>query len=194
MLGGSSLADQSGVVVSCRDLSSHQREEELQKLNQIFQELASQSKPPLALAFDWLRQLSEQLRQGNEGGEKHVDLIDKIIRQLRKVELTYDRLAFYQSRKKAAPENVILLDARHLLDDILSEFPRSEAEQVSIDWQASQGLLKVDPAQISFALETTLSYLLRFLPQNETLKIHAENREVKSRPVLVHRDRLSSAA
>lgn len=184
MLGGSSLADQSGVVISCRDLTSYQREEELQQLNQIFHELASQTKPPLALTFDWLRQLREQLRQKNDGGEKQVDLIDKVIRQMRKVQLTYDRLAFYQSRKKAAPENVILLDARRLTDDILSEFPQSEADQVSIDWQATQVLLKVDPAQVSFSLQTTLSYLLRFLPQNETLKVHAENREVKGRPVL----------
>ena len=178
ILAASSMGDQAGVVISCRDISSYQRQEEIRMLSEIFYEVAAQTKPPLALTFDWLRQLREQ-RQGKEDGNgTRVDLIDKIVRQLRKVQLTYDRLAFYKGVEKPCPENIIFLDAHSLIQDILNEFPQCEVEQVKINWSASRTLLQVDPAQISYALETTLAYLLRFLPQEQVLNVVAEDRRV----------------
>src|SRR5262249_54615377 len=72
-------------VFVCKALTVARRLEKLESLGTLFQDVALQSHTPLALVDTWVR---HRARENPDD-----DLYAKILPQLRKIEITYDRLA-----------------------------------------------------------------------------------------------------
>lgn len=155
-----------GRVFIAKDLSLYQRVKELEYLDKLYYELAIQTKTPLSLAFSWLRQIKDE-----ETDSSKIDMVDKIIQQLRKVNLTYDRLALYDKREGIMPFNEVLLDMSEVLERLFYEMPETEKNKVEFEPKGVLPCLRGDVFQLTFCLKAILSYLMRFASEKRKISI-----------------------
>ncbi len=163
-------------VYISKDLSGLKRLEQLEYQSKLAYEVAAQSQSSLSLAFTWLRKLRDNLgafRNEIEIGE----MANKIIRQLRKVQATYDRMTFYQDdengkHKAWEPEHPIRLNLLIEIERMLDDFPSSDRDLVSIPEINFTPSIMADPVQISLILESLFSYLLRYASTDRQININ----------------------
>jgi PAS domain S-box-containing protein len=161
LLSGATLPEPfSGRVFTAKDLSMHKRVEELQYLERMYREIAVQTKTPLSLVFSWLRRAKEGC-----GAGPLADTLDKVLAQLRKVELTYDRLALYNRDTGSLLYNELFLNFSEILDKVMRGFPQAERQKIQVEMDQPLIYVRGDLDQLSFCVETILSYLLRFAPE-----------------------------
>jgi PAS domain S-box-containing protein len=138
----------------CKDLTAARRLEQLEALRSLFQEVALQSHTPLALVETWIR------RRAKESPDD--DLYGRILPQLRKIEITYDRLAHSMDGgtvfQAAEPQ---ALDVGVELKRAKEELPESEQRVIHYEDPGELPYVQADPVQISFVLSTILLYLTR---------------------------------
>lgn len=145
-----------GAVLIAKDLSAVKRLEELDFLGKLYYEIAIQTKTPLSLLFSWLKRL-----QGAPMPEDCRDTLLKALKQLRKLTLTYDRLALYDEGQGLVPYRPLLFDVAEILELLSGEFPQTEWQKVVVRKERHLPLLRGDLFQLTFCFETILSYLLR---------------------------------
>jgi PAS domain S-box-containing protein len=156
-------------IIIAKSLELQNRLEELNYLKKLYSEIAFQTKTPLTLVFSWLNKLKRKI----VGKEVH-DTIDKIFRQLSKVELTYDRLALYDKDKTEEPDfpyNQMMVSIKEIWQHICQSFPHGELERVHFDCKDENISFFGDLFQIIFCFETILSYLMRSIPGEEKILV-----------------------
>ena len=156
-----------GKVMTCTDRSLYKRVEELEYLRKMYHEIAAQTQTPLSLAFGWLQSL-----KGQSTGQNAIDTLDKAQRQLKKIEITYNRLALYDQAKGVLPYNEVLFSMSEIVAHIKSTFPLPEAEKIVFQLSEPLPYLKGDLFQLNFCFESILSFLLRHLPPEENIKLN----------------------
>lgn len=153
--------DLSQKIFIAKDLSVLQRLERLEALKKLFEEVALQTHTPLALANTWLRNL-----KGVTKDQPVSEQLTKILAQLKKLEITYDRLALLS----VGPEGIAAASRKQALDlgvevkRTLEEFPNSEQRRIKYHNPDKLPYLQCDPTQVSFIISTILSYCLRLSP------------------------------
>ncbi|WP_187149325.1 PAS domain S-box protein [Desulforapulum autotrophicum] len=155
-----------GSVLLARDLSQIKRLEELDYLGKLYYEIAIQTKTPLSLLFKWIKRL-----QGETSPADRQDTLSKALKQLRKLTLTYDRLVLYDKKEGLVPYQPLLADIEEILELLPGEFPDSEWQKVLVTKEPDLPLLRVDIFQLTFCLETIISYLLRAASQESQVTI-----------------------
>lgn len=163
-----------GMVLIARDLRAVKRLEELDYLGKLYYEIAVQTKTPLSLLFSWLKRM-----QGELSPEERRDTLGKAIKQLRKLTLTYDRLALYDKEQGLVPYQPLLFDIGEILELLPEEFPRTEWQKVVVEQERNLPLLRGDLFQLSFCLETILSYLLRTASEEGVVTLRVGRQEDK---------------
>ena len=156
------------MVFVAKDLSLVRRVEELEYLGEMNREIAAQTMPPLSLAYRWLRRLRKRATCPEDA-----ETLDKLGRQLRKVELTYDRLALYDERKGLVRYNPVLLTVSEVLAMVRNDLPSMEQKKIVFQCDADLPALRGDLFQLSFCIESILSYLLASLPEEESILMRA---------------------
>ncbi|MEN6373486.1 MAG: PAS domain S-box protein [Smithella sp.] len=179
LLSGSELPEdfESKVFVG-KDVSVFERVKELEYLGTMYHEIAVQTQTPLALAFGWIKRLKEET-----SNKEAVDTLDKALKQLLKVEMTYSRLALYEKKEGVLPYQEVLFRISEVVDHVLSEFPEAERNRITDKRDEKLPYLRGDLFQLTFCFEAILSYLLRYLPQEEkiNIEISAEDGWVNAR-------------
>lgn len=171
LLSSSALPEElGGRVFIAKDLSLLKRIKELEYLDQMSYEVALQTKTPLALMFSWLGRISRC-----EPAEQ-ADLIEKLIRQLKKIELTTDRLALFEEGKGLVPYHELVLDFPEVMGAVKKDLPETEANKIHFTDEGAPSF-KGDMFQIKFCLETILSYLLRYLPRDNQIEVEVTSTE-----------------
>ena len=145
-----------GTVLIARDLSLIKRLEELDYLGKLYYELAIQTKTPLSLLFSWIKRL-----QGQVSPADRQDTLAKALKQLRKLTLTYDRLVLYDKKGGFVPFQPLLVDISEILELLPEQFPDSDWQKVVVNVEQDLPLLRADIFQLTFCIETIISYLLR---------------------------------
>lgn len=139
------------------DLTAQQRLKQVENIEKIYHELAVQTKTPLSLAMGWIDRLKH--RQVDPDLK---NTLDKSLRQLKKLEITYNRLALYAAEQEALPFNPTLFDIAEVIDAVKTNLPSGEQCRITWKYGKGQGLIQGDIFQLRFCLETILAYLLRF--------------------------------
>ncbi len=158
-------------IIIAKDLSLEDRVQELEYIGKLYYEIAIQTKTPLTLAFSWLRRAGAQSED-----PKIQEMMAKTLQQLRKIELTFNRLAMYDQSKTEVPDvpyNEMLFDFDEIRDYLEGAFPTSEMERIRWSVSGDSHYLRGDPFLITFCFETILSYLLRFLPDEKCVEMEA---------------------
>ncbi len=160
------LEDFGHTIYLATDLTAQQRMEEIEGLEKIYHELAVQTKTPLSLALGWLDRLKRRLTEPSLQ-----DQVDASLRQLKKLELTYNRIAMYADGMTHMPFNPTLLDLTEVINDVRYVLPISEQDLIT--WPQIKGdtYIEGDLFQLRFCLETIFSYLLRFTPAEERIEL-----------------------
>lgn len=154
-----------GAVLIAKDLSLLKRLEEMKLLNRIYQEIALQTRPPLSLISSWLRRL-----QKRNPDPDAVETADKVLRQLRKVELTYDRLVLAGVEQTVKPQK-LLLDPVEVVERVRENLPNFEREKIHWTIQSDLSPLWGDVYQLGYCLESILAYLMYFIPEDDAIQL-----------------------
>src|SRR4029450_11321873 len=119
-------------------------------------ETAAQVRVPVSLLSSFVQRIGQKVQD-----EKLQELTKKAIRQLDRIELTYDRvLASYGAQALPAARKVPV-DVNCALEHILSELPSSERQAVRLSAGEDRTVADADPYRVLFALGSMLAYLLR---------------------------------
>jgi PAS domain S-box-containing protein len=170
LLSGSMLPGNiGGRVYTASDLSWRKRVERLEFLREMYREIGDQSHVPLSLCFSWLKKL---LRNASEDQNES---LDKIIRQLRKVQLSFDRLSLFEREGTTMPFNPILTNLPYIFDGIISEFPQEEMYHVNLNFDENLPLVRGDVFQLSFCFSSALSYFLQFVSEDGKVDVDAHS-------------------
>lgn len=167
LFSGTSLPQEMGIkVFMASDLSTRKRTETLEILRHMYNEIATQIKTPLSLAFTWLERL-------DEAGSSRTDpeLLRKVVRQLGKVDLSYDRLLLYEREGQLIPTVKNLFYVTELIESIRRRMPIPEAAKLDIKAEADLPAVRGDLYQLAFCIESILSYLLRFVPEEGQIEL-----------------------
>lgn len=154
------------VVLVLRDVSKLQWKADFEGLKAVVAETVSQVRVPISLLASYVQQIEQRVDD-----EKLRDLTTKALRQLGRVELTYDRvLASYNDRAMPTAEKVPF-DINSALKHILNDLPKLEREAVSLT-TTSPAVANVDPYRATFALNSMLAYLLRARTKAEPITVN----------------------
>jgi PAS domain S-box-containing protein len=154
-----------------KDLTVIKRLQELESLRSLFQEVALQTHTPLALATTWLRELRGACEEGVV-----TEYCTKVLSQLRKAEISYDRLALCVDR-----DEILEATERQPLDlgvelrRTLQEFPSAEAERIQVVYPNELPYISIDPGQLSFMFGSILAYWCAF-PRKKTERMWHSNK------------------
>lgn len=171
LLSGTSLPREIGrKIYICNDLSTHKPIETMEILRRTYNEIASQIKTPLSLAFTWLAKL-----QRIESQPEAADILTKTLKQLNKVDLTYDHLLFYERVHERegtiAPTEKSVFEVPLLLKKIMQEMPDSESAQIVLTAEPDVPMVRADLFQLWFCVESVLAYLLRFVAESGKISV-----------------------
>lgn len=148
------------------DLSELKWKTEFESLKVALAESAGQTRVPVSLLASYIQQIDHRTSD-----QKLRDLTAKALRQIGRIELTYDRvLASYDAQSLSPPQKV-RLDVGQAIEHVLSELPQLERSAVSF---ASHPVTAVnaDPYRLLFALSSMLAYLLRSRPNAERIVVN----------------------
>jgi PAS domain S-box-containing protein len=155
LISGSNLAeDLFRKIFVAKDLTVARRLERLEVLRKLFQEVALQTHTPLAMVETWVRRAAES--------GKDTDLYTKILAQLKKLEITYDRLALSVDCGAVIEATRLQpLDVGVELKRAKEELPELEQRIIRYDDPGELPYIPADSGQIGFMFSTILSYLVR---------------------------------
>ena len=95
----------------------------------------------------------------------------KTVKQLRKVDLSVDRLLFYERHEPLFPSEKVLFDIPPLLEHLKQAMPASEAAKVQVTAAPGIPPVRGNLYQISFCIESLLAFFLRFVPEEGEVKV-----------------------
>jgi K+-sensing histidine kinase KdpD len=155
-------------VFFARDVSVLKRLEELEVIGAMFQEIATQTRTPLALVSGALRRLQRKLPP------EIADVLAKTLKQLRKVEITHERLLLLDGQEPPSRRDRVELDIRSLIDSAVHELTDDEQRVIELSFSNKLPLVQGDHYQLWFVVHSLFSYLLRYLPNDERINVHVE--------------------
>ncbi len=168
LISGSALPDDfSRKVFVAKDLTLVRRMRQLETLRRLFQEVAIQTHTPLALIDTWLRELKCLATDSHSR-----EYCARALRQLKKVEISYDRLALsVDSENLITQVDPQLVDVGVELQRVMTEFPESETARISIDDFGELPYVSFDPFHLEFIFASVVAYLMRFVQFGSTVRI-----------------------
>ncbi|MCG6875571.1 MAG: GAF domain-containing protein [Betaproteobacteria bacterium] len=149
-----------GSIFTIKDLRQIRRNVELELLEMATYEVAIQTNTPLALAVAEIERLAARQADSQREG------FDRALRQLGRVKRAFMRLAMFNPNARPASGEFSKLDLATELDAARSSLPEDEQSLVRVSGDQSSATVQGDPFQISFVLETLLSALVRFAPED----------------------------
>jgi PAS domain S-box-containing protein len=167
LLGSRELEGFGAWVITARDLTAQKRIAELESLRHMYREIAAQTKTPLSLAYSWVQKLEKKAQESHD--DSAATTLHKALTQLKKVDITYERLALYSQDGADKTYKELLLNAGDLLKRTLDNFPDGLVSVEGLD--GADWYIRGNPYEIEFAVESTVSYLQRFLPSDDAVAV-----------------------
>ena len=152
-----------------KSLEAQKRLADLEAIEKLVGDIANQVKTPLSLVHGMLHRLSSSDNSLSRVGIG--DFVERSRKLLKKVELTYDRVAY--AEPIASTQNKI--DTYVYLDRVFAKINEelSNDEDEVMDLRIQDGLRPIsgDRHQIRFVCESLVSYLLRNLVRDEKIVV-----------------------
>jgi len=143
------------VVLALHDLSKLKWKADFEGLKAALAETVGQVRVPISLMASYVQQFEQRVND-----DKLRELPRKALRQLARVELTYDRVLASYNSQVLPPAQKVAFDMKAALGSILDELPKLERTSVSLT-AADRAAVMADPYRVMFALNSMLAYLLR---------------------------------
>jgi PAS domain S-box-containing protein len=163
------------VVLRLQDVTELQWKADVERLRAALAEATSQVRVPLSLVSSYVQQIGR--KAGNDGDL--IDLVGKTIRQLSRIELTYDRIFASYDVNKLPPERKVPVNVNRVIDHILNQLPAGDRRIVKFAATEEPGSVWADTYRLLFALESMLTYLLRSRADSNEINLNIANRNKK---------------
>src|SRR5262249_48617067 len=135
---------------------------------------ALESRVPLAITATYLSDLAHQ------GSTDHM-VVQRILKQLRKVDIPLERLLRLAANEKAESEVNREVDLRQLLERAVTELPEAETSHVELRTRTDQTVVKAPREALAFCIESMLSFALRTRPLDRTVNVHLDTADGHAR-------------
>lgn len=163
LLTGVNLQEDFGYTIHIvADISAQQRLQKIENLEKIYHEIAIQTKTPISLISGWIKRMKKYATINIVK-----ESVDKILRQLKKLEITYDRLALYSSDSDSLLPRKTLLNISEVVEVIKNDLPISDLDLIKWEYDKRKCFLNGDMFQLKFCFETILLHLLRYVHQDD---------------------------
>jgi PAS domain S-box-containing protein len=157
------------MVFVLQDVTELQWKPDLERLKAVLGETAAQVRVPVSLLSSFVQQIGRKVDD-----EKLQDLSRKAMRQLGRIEMTYDRvLASYDAQTLPAARKVPV-EVNLALDHVLSELPSLDRRAVRLSAGKEKAVVNADPYRVLFALNSMMAYLLRSRANAEPIVIKVQ--------------------
>lgn len=143
------------IVLVLRDLGKLQWRADFEGLKAALAEAVGQVRVPISLVASYVQQFEKRVSD-----VKLLELTRKALRQLGRIELTYDRVLAAYNPEALPSARIAKLDLRAAIDSILNDLPKLERGAVSLT-AAEAAAVSADPYRLMFGLTSMLAYLLR---------------------------------
>lgn len=153
------------IVLVLRDLSKLQWRADFEGLKAALAEAVGQVRVPISLVASYVQQFEQRVSD-----VKLLELTKKALRQLGRIELTYDRVLAAYHPEALPSARIAKLDLRTAVDRILNDLPKLERSAVSLT-AAEAPAVSADPYRLMFGLTSMLAYLLRARMPSERIAI-----------------------
>jgi PAS domain S-box-containing protein len=172
-------AELGGKVFVASDLSYQKRVEQTEQLKDVFWQVAQETRTPLALVSSWLRRAA----QGREG--ELAEILDKSLRQLRKMDVTLERVLRVASDVRESHSALTAIDLRKLVDGLLEELPHADAARVDRAFDERLPAVMASRQDLEFCVNNLFGVMMRSGAQEEKLVV-AAHREAGSVVLELH--------
>ncbi|WP_376964156.1 PAS domain-containing protein [Azospirillum sp. A26] len=166
LLSGRKMPDFGRRVFFGREWGDYRRYARSDDIKDMFHEIVNQTRPALSLVAGTLSRLARKAQSEDWGRE-----IPRMMRYLRRMDMPFDRLLLYNHGEGAVPYVPVRLSMRQVVQEIVGSLPVIDAEAVVLKLASTDGIVRADPYQMSFVIETILSYLLRNLPDEARVTV-----------------------
>jgi GAF domain-containing protein len=153
------------IVFLIQDVTDLKWSRNFAKVKAALAETTAQARVPVSLISSYLRRLGQQVET-----EELRDLTRKAMRQLDRIELTYDRVLAVYGKDGLPHAQTNAFDIGKLIKYILADLPMLERLEIETPEKMEFGV-SADPYRILFVLSSMLSYLLRSRSRNEPIVI-----------------------
>jgi hypothetical protein len=143
------------VVLVLRDVNKLQWTADFEGLKAALAEAVGQVRVPISLLASYVQQFGKRVEDENLR-----ELTRKALRQISRVELTYDRVLASYNPQALPPAKQVQFNVIAALGSILDDLPKLERGSVSLT-TADTAMVIADPYRVLFALSSMLAYLLR---------------------------------
>ena len=158
------------VVLQIQDESRLQWQVDFERLKGFLAEVTSQVRVPLSMVSSFVQQIARQTQE-----PALEDLARKAVRQLGKIELTYDRVLGSYNSGGLPGQRTIKVDIEDVLEQIWDELPDLAKSIIELEDSPKKTIVDADVYQVKFALESMLTYLLRLRADASTIKVGIRN-------------------
>jgi PAS domain S-box-containing protein len=153
-------------VVVLQDVNRLQWKTDFEHLKAALAESVAQVRVPVSLLSSFLQQIGKQVDEPNLR-----DLAAKAMRQVGRIELTYDRVFASHGGRTLATARKDRINVKRVLDHVLSELPELERQAVKLSAKARRAVVRADTYRVLFALSSMLAYLLRSRADAEPIAV-----------------------
>jgi PAS domain S-box-containing protein len=165
LLSGATLPkDLGGRVFVASDLTYHKEIQRIDVLKEVFRQAALETRVPLALAAGWVARLGEMKEPAPEAAEK-------ILKQLRKVDLPLERLMRLSAGGSAPAAAGGRTSLARVVESVLEELPDWERLRVNFRDVSAAAMVTAKEDDLRFCVETMLSFALRTRPEDQKVRM-----------------------
>jgi hypothetical protein len=136
----------------------------------VFRQAALETKVPLSLAASYLAQIKAE-------GTVDAERIDRILKQLRKVDLPLERLMRLAAENSEPEPAAAKSDVQQVVGGVLRELADADASEVVLDGSARGANVAVSRETLAFCVESMLSFALRTRPLDRRVRVAVQTED-----------------
>jgi PAS domain-containing protein len=160
LLSGAELPAQLGRVFIAGDMRTQNRIERMQIFTNLFRQIASEIRVPLALADSFLGS-ALALPPGKLKESQARELIDKSMRQIRKADVPLETVARFCVQGSDRLVATGQFDIRDALEELIGELPAHDSARTEVQIGLENTLIRAPRHELLFCVRTLMAYLLR---------------------------------
>lgn len=162
------------VVLRVQDVSELEWKTDAPRLEAALSEAASIVRVPLSLVSSYVRQIR------HKADEVSANLADKALRQLSRIELTYDRIFAAYGSGDPAHEQKTRINLAQLIEYVLQDLPEGDRETIKLTVNVEGPLWVLGNSyRLLFAMESMLAYFLRSRGSAAPISLEVNGRSKK---------------
>lgn len=162
-----------GKVFVASDLSFQKRMEQSELMKDVFWQVAQETRTPLALVSSWLR------RAAASGEGERAEILDKAQRQLRKMDVTLERVLRVTADLRGESSSRTALDLGALVDELVDELPHADAQRIDRAYGEPVPAVMASREDLEFCVQNLVGVMMRSSALDEKLWV-ATHRQADS--------------